>query len=177
MVLQIPFEIWRKLRYYTELSSPNEVTGIGTVAVLDAENLEVTEVFLPRQLTSPAYCEFKEGELNGIIGDLIEQSPERAGQLRFRWHSHGQSDVFWSQKDEQDIASWDASWVVNLVMNVQGKHLCRLDYFQPLRVRNYPVELRVKYPDDFGVRAVCAQELSAKLTLVKLPVPFLGKEL
>lgn len=176
MVLWIPFEIWRKLRYYTELSSPNEVTGIGTVVALNTENLEVTEVFLPRQVTSPAYCEFKEGELNQIINDLIEQSPERAGQLRFRWHSHGRSNVFWSQKDERDIDSWDASWVVNLVMNAQGEHLCRLDFFQPLRVRDYPVELRVKYPDNSDVRAVCAQELSAKLTLVMTP-PFLGKEL
>jgi len=175
MVLRIPFEIWQKLQLYVELSAPNEVTGIGTVVVRDAENLEVTEIFLSRQMTSPAVCEFEDGELNGIIYDLMEQNPERVSQLRFRWHSHGCGKVFWSQKDERDIESWEAPWVVNLVMNVQGDYLCRLDYFQPLRIREYPVKIKVDYLES-ALRENCAQELREKLTVMSAMAQHMRKE-
>lgn len=177
MVLHIPVEIWRKLQLYTKLSAPNEVTGIGTIVALDAENLKVTEVFLPRQTTSLAECQFKEGELNEIIYDLLEHDPERAGQLRFRWHSHGSSGVFWSQKDEKDIESWEAPWVVNLVMNTRSEFLIRFDYFEPLRIRNYQMQLQVDYPDDSELRMACAEELSEKLSVLNPSSRFFGKEL
>lgn len=177
MTLHIPLEIWQKLRSYTELSAPNEVTGIGTVVVLDPENLLVTETFLPRQTTSPAECEFKEGELNEIICDLLEQSPERAAELRFRWHSHGRSKVFWSGKDEADIDSWESPWVVNLVMNVYGEFLIRLDYFKPLRIRDHPVALRIDMPEkDAALRARCVAELKEKLTFANVFAQTLRKE-
>lgn len=177
MTLHIPLEIWQKLRTYTELCAPNEVTGIGTVVVLDSENLMVTETFLPRQTTSPAECEFKDGELNEIICDLLEQSPERAAELRFRWHSHGQSKVFWSGKDEADIDSWESPWVVNLVTNVHGEFLVRLDYFSPLRIRNYPMELRIDVPEGSeALYAACAEELKTKLSFMNALAQTLRKE-
>lgn len=173
MILHIPLTIWQKLQLYTELSLPDEVTGIGTIRVLDPENLLVTETFLPRQKTSPAACEFFDGELNQIIYDLIELDPDHgASALRFRWHSHGYGQVFWSSKDESDIDSWDAPWVVNLVMNVHGDSLLRLDYFSPLRVRNHPVKLRIDCPDFLALRHSCQQELDEKLHRV----PLVGKQ-
>lgn len=176
MTLHIPVEIWQRLQHYTELCSPNEVTGIGTVVVLDPENLLVTETFLPRQTTSPAACEFKEGELNEIIYGLLEKDADRTGQLRFRWHSHGLSEVFWSQKDERDIEAWEASWVVNLVMNARGEYLLRLDYFSPLRIRNYAIGLQIDYPDSSTLRAQCAAELREKLSFANILASQLRKE-
>ena len=164
MNLHIPISIWQKLRLYAELSLPNEVTGIGTISVLDPNNLLVTETFLPRQETSPGFCEFADGELNQIIHDLIERDPESgASRLRFRWHSHGLGGVFWSPHDESDIESWEASWVVNLVMNVYGECLTRLDCFEPLRIREHPIKLCIDYPEDPALRAACSQELREKL--------------
>lgn len=174
MNLHIPFAMWQKLQLYAELSLPNEVTGIGTIRVLGREDLLVTELFLPHQKTSPAVCEFADGELNQIMYDLIERDPERgASDLRFRWHSHGRGQVFWSGKDENDIDSWEAPWVVNLVINTRGEHLLRLDYFEPLRVRNHPVDLRIDWPEEFALRVACQQELQQKLMVV--PPPNIGQ--
>lgn len=176
MNLHIPITIWQRLRLYTELSLPNEVTGIGTIEVQGPDDVVVREVFLPRQKTSPGVCEFADGELNRIIYELIERddaSYSGASQLRFRWHSHALGNVFWSTKDEDDINDWDASWVVNLVMNVHGDHLARLDYFQPLHVHNHPVTLVIDYPEDPALRVACLQEIRERLTvmpLVKSPI-------
>lgn len=171
MTLHIPFMIWQKLRLYTELSLPNEVTGIGTVQVVDPEHLLVTEIFLPYHKTSPGDCEFADGELNQIMYDLIERDPEHgASELRFRWHSHGYGNVFWSGKDENDINDWDASWVVNLVMNARGEYLARLDYFEPLRIREHPVTLQIDYPEELAIRAACQQELQQKQSVILPPV-------
>lgn len=179
MNLHIPSETWQKLQLYAELSLPNEVTGIGTIQVLGREDLLVTETFLPRQKTSPAVCEFADGELNEIMYSLIERNPERgASELRFRWHSHGQGRVFWSGKDEQDIESWESPWVVNLVINTRGEHLLRLDCFNPLRISNHPVNLCIDYPGDFALRIACQEELQQRLMVVPPPAigQFFGKE-
>lgn len=165
MRLHIPIKIWRQLLSYAQLSAPNEITGIGTVVAIDNESLRVTEIFLPKQVASTVDCEFAEGELNAIVYDLLtREDSARAKELRFRWHSHGLGQVFWSQKDEQDINDWDSSWVVNLVMNAMSEYLVRFDYFEPLRVRNYPVKLIIDYPEDAELRRGCAQEIEEKVT-------------
>ena len=168
MRLHIPVKIWQKLQAYVELSSPNEVTGIGLLDIVGPQDLSVTEIILPRQKTSPALCEFADGEMNQIIYNLMEKEPNLVRQLCFRWHSHGQSSVFWSQKDEDDIEDWDSPWVVNLVMNIYGEYLVRYDTFSPLRVSNYPVDLVIDYPRDTVLRDACLAELQEKLHVRKI---------
>ena len=167
VTLQIPLEIWTQMTAYADSSSPNEVTGIGTVEKIDDATLKVTEIFLPKQTTSPGHCEFKEGELNEIITDLLERDVREAKKLRFRWHSHARCGVFWSPTDEADIDSWEGNWVVNLVMNVRCEYLARLDCFVPFRIRSYPVEIQVICPDDKEKLAQYTQELVQKLEVVK----------
>ncbi len=174
--LCIPLAIWQRLRMYVELSAPHEVTGIGTLMLLDAENFYVKEVFLPRQTASQVDCEFQEGELNEIIYELMQGNPSRVEQLRFRWHSHGYSQVFWSQKDEQDIAAWESPWVVNLVMNAQNERLARLDLFSPLRIRNYPLKVEIVIPEDAKLHNECAEELERKVAFQEAAMRSLGKE-
>lgn len=167
MKLHIPIQIWQRMQYYTQLSLPNEVTGIGTIKVIGPEDVEVTEIFLPRQTASPCGCDFVEGALHGVIYDLMETAPERVEQLRFRWHSHAQGKVFWSRRDEQDIDAWDGPWVVNLVLNAEDKYLVRLDTFEPLRLRECPVEIVLTVDDEFDAeRAACKQEIAECVQVV-----------
>lgn len=164
MTLNIPLSIWRKMRAYVESNLPNEITGIGTVKVVDPDNLLVEEIFLPRQRTTPEHSEFLEGELNQIIDDLVEHSPSHsASALRFRWHSHAHGEVFWSEEDEDDIEAWDAPWLVSLVMNATDDCLVRFDHFDPLRLRSCPVKLHISDPIPSLVSNICWQEVCNKV--------------
>lgn len=166
MILHIPQKVWQQLRYYVELSLPNEVTGIGAIRIDDAENCTVTEVLLPYQHVNPGFSEFDTGALNTIITDFVGDNPALAGLLRFRWHSHGNGKVFWSSIDEDDIASWRGPWVVNLLTNAKGDLLTRLDLFQPFHQANIPLRTVIDYPDDEKLLKACRSEMAAKVKLI-----------
>ena len=93
ITLHIPIQIWQRIRYYIDACTPREVTGIGTITRIDSRTLRVTKVFLPNQCSSAGYCECDDEALNGIIFNLVEDNPALAGDLRFRWHSHGKRAV------------------------------------------------------------------------------------
>lgn len=172
MLLKIPIQAWQQMHYYAKICAPNEVTGIGTIkANAERTELLVTEIFLPSQHTNPTYSQFDEGALNGIIYDLICQDPERSRELRFRWHSHGESPTFWSPTDLRDIESWESDWAVNLVINLRGDYLARLDIFEPLRVRNVELDLMIDYPDSPELFQRCMADVGRAIQ--RLPMPLM----
>lgn len=170
MVLRIPLEIWQQMLGYATAALPKEVIGVGTITQVSDHELVVREIFLPQQHTNVAYSEVDDGELNKIMTDLIEAgSEEEVENLRFRWHSHGYSGVFWSQTDNADIEKWQASWAVNLVINAKADALARLDLFEPFRVANLPLEVVIDYFSSPEMLILCRQEVAAKVK--DLPSP------
>lgn len=142
MKLIIPENIRRQIFCYIAETTPYEVTGIGTIVFIEKEqSFEISEIFLPRQKVDIAHCSFAPNALHEIIFDLIKDNPARAGDLRFRWHSHAEGKVFWSTIDEADIENTNSDWVVNLVVNQRHEMLARLDLFRPFRVKNIPLEI------------------------------------
>lgn len=159
MNLHIPIKLWQRMHYYANICAPNEVTGIGTIrASPNLTELQVTEIFLPQQHANNSFCQFDEGALNAVIYDLICQDPERSQELRFRWHSHGESPTFYSATDLRDIETWESDWVVNMIINVHQDYVARLDLFAPLRVRDIPLDLIIDYPDDPVLYSQCVAE-------------------
>lgn len=169
MILHMPIDIWRRIQYYIVACAPREVTGIGTISQIGPKELQVTEIFLPNQCSNTCYCECDDEALNGIIFDLVEDNPARAGDLRFRWHSHANGGCFWSSTDQKDINNWEADWVVNLVANVRGDTLVRLDLFKPFRVENIPVDLVFEIPEDDELREACFAEAMQKVRVLPEP--------
>ncbi len=163
MTLHLPLHIWQQLNYFVQLNLPQEITGAGTITLLDRESFCVDQLFLPQQIVSPVYCEFAEGALNDLIFDLIEDNPSRVKDLRFRWHSHAKGEVFWSNIDERDIEHWEASWAVNLVLNARQDYLARLDIYDPFRVVNIPLDVVIDYPDDPDLLSHCRAALRQKV--------------
>lgn len=126
----------------------------------------VTKLFLPKQQTCSYFCDFEEGELNRIILDVVQENPVQAKSLCFRWHSHADGAVFWSTRDEQDIAAWKGDWTVNLVVNTLGEYLGRLDIFKPFRVSKIPLSVVVDYDIDMRISEKCAQEVQERLRVI-----------
>ena len=149
--LQIPYQIWQQLMCYVKARAPYEVTGTGTVELLnDRQDLLVKSIILPYQQVNEAFSEFNKGEFGRItheflMSDLAHAS-EIAQQLCLRWHSHGKGKVFWSTHDEYDISTWKGDYVVNIVTNVKGEYKARLDIFRPVRVQNIPLEIEITFP-------------------------------
>lgn len=168
MILHVPFLIMQQIMHYANAALPDEVTGIGTIKAVNPDDFLVTEIFLPHQKCSPGYSEFEEGELNNIITDLITADPKRAADLRFRWHSHAQGQVFWSNTDNADIAKWQAPWAVNLVVNALGGALARFDMFEPFRIIDYTMTVKVEYEYDSALKQKCFAEVSEKVERIPL---------
>ncbi len=169
IILHIPIQIWQRIRYYIDACAPREVTGIGTIEVVTSTELCVTEIFLPNQCSNAGYCECDDEALNGIIFNLVEDNPAEAGKLRFRWHSHANGQCFWSTTDQNDINNWQSEWVVNLVSNVKGDILARLDIFEPFRVANIPLETIIEFPESEELRAQCFAEAKQKVRAIPNP--------
>jgi hypothetical protein len=169
ITLHIPIQIWQRIRYYIDACTPREVTGIGTITRIDSRTLRVTKVFLPNQCSSAGYCECDDEALNGIIFNLVEDNPARAGDLRFRWHSHANGQCFWSTTDQEDINNWQSDWVINLVSNVKGDILARLDMFEPFRIANIPLEVIIDLPESEDLRRECFAEAQQKVRAIPEP--------
>lgn len=163
MKLKIPLKVWQQMQCYATLSSPSEITGIGTI-ILTNNEFVVDRIFIPKQITNPGYCESAKGAMNEIIFNLVEDDPTRVGDLRFRWHSHANGSVFWSATDKKDIDSWQGPWVVNLVMNVFGEYLARLDTFHhDMRLANIPLEIEILTSIPTDIIEHCEQEIKKKV--------------
>lgn len=122
-----------------DAAQPNEITGIGTLKT-DGNDLFVGKIFIPEQKVDTSYCEFASGALNDILDDL---SDEEISELKFRWHSHVNMNAFFSSTDEKDIEESESDWVVNLVFNVRGEMLARVDMHRPLEIVNIPLEIKI----------------------------------
>lgn len=172
MVLRIPLEIWQQMLGYAIAVLPKEVIGVGTITQISNYELTVTKIFLPRQHTNAAYSEVDDGELNKIITDLIDADSDEVENLRFRWHSHGLGQTFWSQTDNDDIEKWQAPWAVNLVINARADALARLDLFEPFRIANLPLEVVIDYFSDPEVLVSYRKEVMEKVKDLPLPRNF-----
>ena len=166
MELLLPIKIWQQMQNYTELSLPNEVTGIGTIQVLDRNRFRVDEIFLPRQKVSPNTSDFLPYALNDIIYDLMLTDPKRVASLCFRFHSHADGSVFWSERDERDIRDCSGDWAINLVMNSANETLARFDQFSPIRLSNLPVDVVLDFDHDEQLRQTCAREIAERVQVV-----------
>lgn len=176
MQLTIPSNIWRRIMQYAQLASPKEITGIGLVE-LDPKTDDhyiVKDVFLPQQSANEVFSKFSETGLHDIITDVFTNDISDVTKLRFRWHSHGENNVFFSATDNADIEKWESDWVFNLVVNAKGEHCARFDQMRPTRVRYHPVELRIDYLDGPD-RTAAEQELQRKVTFTQLPNPISPK--
>ncbi|MFV0485211.1 MAG: hypothetical protein ACK5MU_03245 [Candidatus Saccharimonadales bacterium] len=169
MILRIPLKHWPRMNCYAQLCSPDEVTGTGLLRKISNSELLVEEIFLPNQTASPDESDFTETGMHEIITDLITAgTPDKIEWLKFRWHSHAKSPCFYSPKDIRDIAKYSGDWVVNVVINAAGQYLARLDMFEPLVLRDLPIEVVIDYPIGEELLAECQAEIAEKVTSVRL---------
>lgn len=169
MVLEIPYDIRQQMSYYAEVGLPNEVTGIGLLEIRDPQTVRVREIFLPRQQANEYECQFAENALHEIIFDLMDRG-EDTELLSFRWHSHGEGPVFWSDKDRMDINVWKGDFLASLVINTRQEALARFDVFKPFRIATPMSVLIVNEPENTEMLEQCAEEVRTRVHVT----PYVG---
>ena len=159
--LIIDIELYQYMMVLAKQSAPNEILGIGMMTKREFGYITefiVEEVFVPRQEVAPGYCTFAENAQNEIMNEILERG-DSTEMLRFRWHSHGDGEVFFSPIDENDIDKCDSDYVVNLVVNARCDKVARLDILDPVRVRNIPLEVVIDAGDDKELVEECKEEI------------------
>ena len=154
-------EVEERIRHYVALAS-GEVSGLGLVELVRGGFL-VTEVFLPRQDSTPGGTELDQDAVAALMVTL-EEAGKDSGELMFWWHSHGNMNAFWSQTDEECIAGLaNDNYYISLVTNKAGDMLARLDIFKPVRVTidQVPVSIR---GEDAGLLEQCRKEFADRVT-------------
>ena len=86
-------------------------------------------------------------------------------QLRFLWHSHGVLPVGWSTPDDntaRNVFGADADWTVNLVVNVYGHLLARMDFPRDQEPPVNGLNINLELPVYHGMEKGLAQDYDEK---------------
>ncbi len=129
----ISFDAFQKMMFFVD-SCPYEISGFGIVEE-SGSTLSIKEVFLVKQSTSSQglHVETDQKAFNEFVGRLAKNGGD-PGKLKFQWHSHANSRVFFSCEDVDTIRAYLCDYMISCVLNKKGEHRCRIDIFKPLKV-------------------------------------------
>lgn len=161
--IEIPAK--QKIQYYTEVC-PCEISGLGLVEYQDNE-FTITDVFLVKQVTAAngSFVELDSQALNHLIYTLVREGRDPS-KLKFQWHSHAHSRVFFSPTDVATIRGYMNDFMISTVVNKARDCRTRLDIFKPLEL-SLEVELEIKVPPLLSESAeTCLREIRDNVKIV-----------
>ena len=176
---------FKKIRFWvlTAAERGHEVAGVATI-IQKGREYHVTDAYLVEPThVSGGYVEMNPQALANFLLKCSMEGKVSVKNLRCMWHSHVRMNVFWSGTDEDNARNLfcpDSPWTVNLVTNVQGDWLARMDF---PKVRCNPIldiplqlqtdlneeealalrrEYEVKHPNSVSFRSEFKQESEGK---------------
>ena len=164
----IPPEVYAQIMAYVNATRNEEISGVGTVRVVNPNVLIVEQIFLVDQDCSASETDLDPEALGEFLGDFMTNGGDPEA-LKLWWHSHAWMDTFWSGTDDQTIAKEFSytGWLLSLVFNKRGDLLGRLDTFQPVRLTVDSLTVRVLPINDAEMIAATKAEVAAKVRVFK----------
>lgn len=144
-------------------SAKGEVSGLGTVKLINRHDLLIEEVFLLKQKCTPVETVLDQKDVARLINEMVREGRDTS-LLKLWWHSHVEMPVFWSLgTDEVTISKLGRKWMLSLVCNKFGDMLARLDIYDPVRVTldNLPIQIQTTPSDELRQRVL--DEMSEKI--------------
>lgn len=158
----IPEPVWKRLMAYM-LSCPEEVGGLGAIAVRDGA-LVVEDVFLLEQEVTRATTRLDPSAVARLVARFAAEGRD-PGSIRFWWHSHAAMDVFWSAVDLETIRELsEDGWLLAMVGNHRGETRVCLSVRNPLPIFLDDLPFRIAPDIDPAVVAAVRAEIRAKVT-------------
>jgi len=121
---------FHKLKTYIECC-PVEIGGLGEVE-LRGDHFVITDVLLISQRVTPSETALDPDQVCALLSQYLARGRDPAS-LRVWWHSHGETDAYWSRTDQQTIEAFPGEYLISIVGNKWGQFRCRLDIFAPTR--------------------------------------------
>jgi len=113
------------------IASPGECSGFGMIKMI-GDTFEIYDIVVPKQINTRASTTIDPDDLVSIILELDEQG-KTTEDWHCWWHSHADSNVFYSGTDEDTIAnvmnyfSKDYRYLVSIVVNKRCEITARID--------------------------------------------------
>ncbi len=166
----IPEAVHRKVMYWIDKASPNEVSGFGSLDFDEATStFTVREAILLKQEVSGGSTELDENAINKAMF-LMKDEPNA---LKWHWHSHPTFGTFWSGTDMNLIRQLgQRGWIVATVLNC--KRESRTAFLTSVEVMGRPhdifvdeIPFAVKSIPDKASQAVYDKEFDANVKVKK----------
>jgi hypothetical protein len=153
MKVYISPDAMQKLSMYVD-EADGEISGLGKV-LLDNKKMFIQDIYLLPQVSGYSDTELDAEAVPQFMMEMIERG-EQMEQIKLWWHSHAKMNVFWSGTDTETSSKFSNGWMLSLVMNKEGKMLCRLDVYEPvdLVVDNILLEVAAAPPSAEFVAAI-----------------------
>ncbi len=162
----IPEEIHKKVMYWIDKASPNEVSGFGNLH-FDEELREfiVSDAYLLAQEVSGGSAEMDDAAIN----KAMFQNKDVPNALKWHWHSHPTFGVFWSGTDMNLIRQLgQQGWILATVFNC--KRESRTAFLTSVDVMGKPhdifvddIETKVHTVHDQAQQAIFDAEYDTKV--------------
>ncbi len=171
-VVYITPEARQRLDLYIQVAN-GEISGLGTVTRLGNDFL-ITAVHLFEQESTGASTDLSSEDVSKFLLEAVRAELEPS-QLKLWWHSHATMDVFWSETDKNTSNNFSNGWMLSVVGNKEGKYLCRLDLYEPIRLTLNELKFEVRQEADPVLEAAIKDEVAKKVkTKSVYTYPYLG---
>jgi len=156
----------RKLWAYIE-ACPQEIGGLGLVEC-SADALLVTEIFLPHQDVTPSTTDpLTAGGIDVLMKALLARGI-CLSKLRFWWHSHADSPVYWSHEDRKTVFNLSSQdFCLSFVGNRRREHRLRLDASVPFRTTFDRLPFETVLETDRELAELVRKEVAEKVRMQK----------
>jgi hypothetical protein len=158
----------QKMNIYVQLAE-GEISGLGEVEVVNKHNFVITDIFLLKQKCTINGTLLDRLDISRFLFERIQDGGNPA-TIKLWWHSHADIGVFWSADDEQTIDGFKNKWMVSVVTNRAGNMLARVDVYEPIRVTEDNLGIRLILPENEELRAKLDSEVKEKVTFTSPPV-------
>jgi hypothetical protein len=161
-VLFVPVNVWQKMMAFVD-ACPEEVNGFGYLEQYSENALLLTDVFILEQFVTPASANCSAETIGRHLTQMMRDGEDLA-KMRFQWHSHVNGSVYYSSIDTNAIDSsyLNAPWMISMVLNKLGEHVCRIDFFKNFRL-SLGMEVRIVTVRDRELEAFARQEIVEKV--------------
>jgi len=117
MQITIDNLVYQKIMYWVRKASPQEVSGLGKVVIIEDGFRVINAMLLPQENSSGA-TDIDGEDLSKAMFELKDDP----GHLNFWWHSHGQGTVFWSATDKETVKDLGSNgWFIASVFNTKAE--------------------------------------------------------
>jgi len=146
---------YNKMMFYV-MNAPGEVGGYGKVS-RRGNSFLIEDVIVLEQSNGHSHNHISQDAIFRFMNQMRKRGLSTEG-YNLSWHSHNDFGAFFSGEDKEHIESLaNSRFTLSIVTNKMFDHVCRVDFYRPVRygIENLPLKV---IPEISRVRAAQFKE-------------------